>query len=316
MPEITVEIVLAANGRHEINHHNKSYELSAQATASAEDLARYYVSHNLPNDGNVSGRLILVVDENDNGTFTHTYTFTLNREVVARPRPSTMDLHTLAFGNTNSRIEERGAGDSEIGGRPHTRGTATRQSGVNGSVLPGSFTRQHANDSTNPNMRVDNSGGGDREGVGSSTTRASATRQPGVNGINVPGSFNQQHANESSNLNIRDHNRGVRHDEGVGSSTTRTTATSQPHQPDSVLPESSDCPSSDHQHTKESLPCVRCAKRIIHDTESHSASNKDKNRPDLNGTVRQDAYVCRKNGSRNCGYSVCQKEGKACLEVC
>jgi len=260
MARITVEVVLAADGQHEIIIR-KSAGSSAQGAAKAEELAYYYVLHNLPNKGNVSGRLTLVVEENENGDFMHSYAFTLTRREVARlsALPASQELHALAFGNEESRVEQHGAGDEESADRPRTRGT--RQSRSTNGVVPGLALRQHADSSSSQNFGVDNRGAKGQEVLARPDARATVFRQLRV--------------------------------------------------PDSVLPES-----SDHATARESLPCLRCAKRIIHDTESHSASNKDRNRPDLNGTVREEAYNCRKNSNKNCGYSVCQKESKACLEVC
>lgn len=89
----------------------------------------------------------------------------------------------------------------------------------------------------------------------------------------------------------------------------------QPSVTDSVLPlESSD----QHDDAEVSdLPCLRCAKRIIYDSKSQSATIAERKRPDLDGTVRLEAYSCRHKKDEKCSYISCAKQlGKRCDEVC
>jgi len=58
-----VEVILTTDGRHE----KTTPDLSAQHTATVEQQAMRYVSHFLPNEGKVSGKL--AIDVNDNGEF-------------------------------------------------------------------------------------------------------------------------------------------------------------------------------------------------------------------------------------------------------
>jgi len=91
----------------------------------------------------------------------------------------------------------------------------------------------------------------------------------------------------------------------------RSTNARQPGVNDSASPPA---PSTHRNTTVSDLPCLKCAKRIIHDSKSQSATIAEKNRPDLDGTVRMEAYRCRRKKDKNCSY--CQPEAKPCLEAC
>jgi hypothetical protein len=96
----------------------------------------------------------------------------------------------------------------------------------------------------------------------------------------------------------------------VAAGKPRSNKTRQPGVTDSVLPPNL---SSRRDAKVSDLPCLKCAKRIIHDSKSQSATVAEKSRPDLDGTVRMEAYRCREKKDKNCSY--CQPDNKACLEV-
>jgi len=88
----------------------------------------------------------------------------------------------------------------------------------------------------------------------------------------------------------------------------------QPSVTDSVLPLES-ANHHDANTNASDLPCLRCAKRIIHDSKSRSASAAEKKQPELDERVRMEAYQCRRPKDKKYHYISCTKPDKSCLEV-
>jgi len=210
MVTTTVEIALASDGRHEVNI-KKAFGSSAKETEQAEQLAKHYVRYVLPKKGNVSGRLTLIIEQNDDGGFAHSMKFTpIKQEDVEDLSEETTNTDPVAYGNQDHSIAEE--------------------------------------------LRPD---------------RHDARRQAG------------------------------NHD---------STTSGQPSVPDSVSPSAvaDDAPI---------LPCLRCAKRIVHNSKDKSTTKEEGMAPELDGTINVDAMRCKKEyGDMKC--RCCKKKNSPCLEVC
>lgn len=62
------------------------------------------------------------------------------------------------------------------------------------------------------------------------------------------------------------------------------------------------------------LPCTKCAKRVICDSESQSSSDKEKKHPDLNGTVREAEMACQHDRRLAC--KVCPRPSRCVAVSC
>jgi len=87
-----------------------------------------------------------------------------------------------------------------------------------------------------------------------------------------------------------------------------STTSRQPSVPDSVS-------LSAGANNATTLPCLRCAKRIIHNSKDKSATREEKMAPELDGTINVNAMRCRReHEGMKCYY--CKKGKRLCLEVC
>jgi len=137
--------------------------------------------------------------------------------------------------------------------------------------------------------------------------------------------YTDENSDTEGNDDLRRYGNTEQDGTGEGEQDGGRRRTSRPRQPsvtDSVLPGEEPSYQDDkeqsfhHENRVSDLPCLRCAKRIIHDSTSKSATNMEKGRSDRDGTVMSVEYNCKHQHGRKCNYESCTKGDKRCDEVC